>query len=177
MPIHPHVLVTYATRMESTSDVAEVIGMSLREQGISSDVMPVDDVDSLEGYTAVIVGSAIRVESWLPEAIHFLELKCAELKNLPVAYFTVCMTMRDDTPQNRATVLNYMKPVFENCAEIEPFEIGLFGGMFDTQEFPRAVRWIISKLKFPTGDYRNWEAIHHWVQALLPHLQIQESPT
>lgn len=175
MPQHPHILVTYATRMESTSDVAEAIGMSLREQGYSADVMPVDEVDSLADYTAVILGSAIRVGAWLPEAIRFLETFREALSTVPVAYFTVCMTMREDTPQNRATVLNYMKPVLDDFPKVDPFEIGLFGGMFNTQEFPRAVRWILSKLNFPSGDFRNWESIQHWVHSLMPHLSEEST--
>ncbi len=175
MPHHPHILVTYATRMESTSDVAEAIGMSLREQGFSADVMPVGEVDSLADYTAVILGSAIRVEAWLPESIRFIETFRAELSTLPVAYFTVCMTMREDTPQNRATVINYMKPIFQNFPEVDPFEIGLFGGMFNTQEFPRAIRWILNKLNFPSGDFRNWESIQHWVHTLMPNLSSEST--
>lgn len=167
---HPPVLITYATRMESTSDVAEVIGMILHEQDVSADVMPVDEVETIDKYEAVILGSAIRGMSWLPEAVNFIAANVDTLSRMPVAYFTVCMTMREDTADNRKTVMGYMQPVLKNYPQVDPISIGLFGGMLNKQDFPRVVRWLINNLNLPSGDYRDWEAIHHWTKELLPYL-------
>ena len=72
MHTHPPVLVAYATRMESTSDVAEVIGMILHEQDVSADVLSIDEVEDISKYESVIIGSAIRGMAWLPEAVKFV---------------------------------------------------------------------------------------------------------
>jgi menaquinone-dependent protoporphyrinogen oxidase len=67
------ILVTYATRAGSTVEVAAAIGETLRGSGFSVDVKPVKEKPSVEGYQAVVVGSAIRLGSWLPEAVNFVK--------------------------------------------------------------------------------------------------------
>ena len=168
--MHPKVLVTYATRMESTSEVAEVIGMILREQDVLADVLAVDEVTDFSAYKAAIIGSAVRNSAWLPEAVEFIKTHYERLQSIPVVYFTVCMTMRDDTDQSRRTVESYVQPVLKTFPEIKPLDMGFFGGMFDGREFPRLMRWIIQSLNFPTGDFRDWEAVHHWTKDVYPRL-------
>lgn len=168
--MHTKILVAYATRMESTSEVAEVIGMILHEQDVNADVLSIDEVEEVASYDAVIIGSAIRGEAWLPEAVKFIEQHRHALSKVPVAYFTVCMTMREDTPENRRKAEAYHKPVLTAVPEVQPIDVGLFGGMLETTEFPRLMRWVISTLNLPSGDYRNWDAIRRWTEAVYPRL-------
>jgi menaquinone-dependent protoporphyrinogen oxidase len=63
----PTTLIAYATRAGSTAEVAVFIGERLSERGLAVDVGPVQHLSSLEGYDAVIVGSAIRVGKWQGE--------------------------------------------------------------------------------------------------------------
>jgi len=52
------VLVAYATRFGSTRDVAEAVASSLRAARLEADVAPVKEVRGLEGYGAVVLGTA-----------------------------------------------------------------------------------------------------------------------
>ena len=54
------ILVTYASRAGSTAEVAEAIGKTLTEGGAQVDVIPMQDVNDLSPYRAVVAGSAIR---------------------------------------------------------------------------------------------------------------------
>ena len=55
-------LITYATRTESTREAAECIGKELAEFGAEVDVRPVVDIEDIDSYDAVIVGSKVENE-------------------------------------------------------------------------------------------------------------------
>ena len=66
------ILITYSTRTGSTKGVSEFIGKTLTDLGESVDVLPMNDIDNLSDYSAVIAGSAIQSGKWLPEASEFI---------------------------------------------------------------------------------------------------------
>ena len=73
------VLVTYASVADSTAGVAEAIGKSLAEGGAQVDVLPMKNVKDLTPYRAVVAGSAIHGQKWLPEAMQFMRDHQSEL--------------------------------------------------------------------------------------------------
>ncbi|MDD5371753.1 MAG: flavodoxin domain-containing protein, partial [Anaerolineaceae bacterium] len=87
------ILVTYASRAGSTAGVAEAIGKSLAEGGALVDVLPMKNVTDLRSYRAVVAGSAIRGQKWLPEAMQFMRDHQSELARKPFASFMVCITL------------------------------------------------------------------------------------
>src|SRR5690349_16479148 len=87
------ILITYASRAGSTAGVAEAIGKTFAEQGIEVDVCPMQEVQDLSPYRAVVVGSAIRGCKWLPEAMQFVQSHQTELAQKPFAVFQVCITL------------------------------------------------------------------------------------
>jgi len=87
------VLIAYASKAGSTGEVAGVIGEELSAKGMSVDVLQLKQVKDLRSYQAIVVGSAIRMGSWLPEATKFLETHKTELNRIPIAFFTICMTL------------------------------------------------------------------------------------
>jgi len=92
------ILVAYATRYGSTAEVAEAIGDELRKTGVEVDVQPIDDIQGLSRYQAVIIGSPIYMGKWLPEAQVFVERHQQYLRGIPVAYFAVGLTVAGETP-------------------------------------------------------------------------------
>jgi menaquinone-dependent protoporphyrinogen oxidase len=125
------VLISYASRCSSTGGVARAIGQVLCEMGASADIRLVGNVNDLSAYDAVIVGSAIRRGQWLPEAVGFVRDNQGILCRLPIAYFVVCLTMKDNTAENRRTVMAYLDRVRKEAPKIQPVAVGLFPGALD----------------------------------------------
>jgi menaquinone-dependent protoporphyrinogen oxidase len=55
------ILVAYATRTGSTAEVAEAIAKRFCDAGFSAEMRHVTDLDGLDGYSAAVFGSAIRL--------------------------------------------------------------------------------------------------------------------
>jgi menaquinone-dependent protoporphyrinogen oxidase len=73
--------------------------------------MHIDGVGSLTDYNAVVIGSAIRMGNVTPEVKNFVEKRRVELEGIPTAYFITCLTLKDDTPENREAVKKYLEPL------------------------------------------------------------------
>jgi menaquinone-dependent protoporphyrinogen oxidase len=167
------ILVTYATRTGSTAGVAEAIGKNLAESGEQVVVLPMNEVKDLAPYRAVVVGSAIQQNRWLPEALQFIQTHQAELAHKPCAVFLVCMTLAMSSGEKyRPHVSTWLEPV---RALVNPVSEGLFAGALDISKVPS----FGDRLKFrlsvifgvwSEGDHRDWNAIRSWAEGIRPLL-------
>lgn len=164
------ILIAHATKAGSTREVAEAIAEELRSRGAEVDVSPANDVKKVSAYTAVIVGSAIRMGKLLSDATKFVKKHEKTLNELPVAYFVVCMTMKDDTEENRTTVEAYLDPV---CELVEPVDMGLFAGAINYSKLSFPARTMSKAMKVSEGDFRDWDAIRDWTRQVHQKLPPQ----
>jgi menaquinone-dependent protoporphyrinogen oxidase len=163
------ILVTFATRAGSTYEIAARVAEVLRGAGAIVEVKPVAAVHEVKDYDAVVVGSAIRMGHWLPEAVRFVETNRESLSRIPTAYFLVSGLLRNDTPEMWRQVLAFLDPV---RALHEPVSIGLFAGRLDYSTIDGPDRSIAEAVSSAEGDWRNWEAIGEWahnLQSVLAH--------
>lgn len=162
------VLVAYASRTGSTAGVAEAIGETLTEGGAIVDVREVGAVTDLSRYDAVVVGSAIQSQKWLPEAMRFLQSNRTALARKPFATFTVCITMSMAGGKHRDAVSQWLTPA---RALVSPVSEGLFAGTLDFSKMPLLSRGQLMRLPvllgiWRRGDHRDWEAIRAWATDL-----------
>ena len=158
------ILVAYASKCGSTGQVAKTIGQTLANTGATVDIRPVKDVSDLSAYRAVVLGSAIRRGQWLPEASAFVETHQQALSRVSTAYFTVCMTLSQNTEENRHKVATYLEPVHQI---LKPVEEGFFAGKMDYGQLGFVERLMTERvMQVPQGDFRNWTAIQTWAQTL-----------
>ena len=166
------ILVTFASRSGSTVGIAEAIGETLRKQGIAVDVRTMSEVEEVSTYQAVVLGSAIRQEKWLPEAMQFIQKHQVDLKQKPVATFLVCMALatKDTTRYESGlqSAKSWMRPVREI---VNPVNEGYFAGALNLSKIKELhFRIVLSALVmlglFPQGDHRDWDAINQWADGL-----------
>jgi menaquinone-dependent protoporphyrinogen oxidase len=163
------ILVTYASRLGSTAGVAEAIGQTLRDHGAEVDVLRMQDVADLKMYSAVVAGSAIRGKQWLPEAMQFMRMHQAALRQKPFAAFLVCMTLAMKNGEKyRPHVAAFLDPV---RALVKPVSTGLFAGVLDIgkiESFSNRLKFRLSVMfgVWKEGDHRDWNAIRAWATSL-----------
>jgi menaquinone-dependent protoporphyrinogen oxidase len=158
------ILVAYASRAGSTVEVAQFVANELVQRGYSVDVRPVKQVASLNGYSGVVVGSTIRMGSWLPEAFKFVETNQAVLGELRTAFFAVHLMNQGDDETSRKARLAYLDPVRKL---VVPQSEAFFSGVGDMSKVSFLDGLISRMVKSPEGDFRNWDAIRDWSQAIL----------
>ena len=156
------VLLAYASRAGSTAEVAGRMGNILKGLGFDVDVKSVKEVTDITGYNSIVIGSAVRMFKLLPETVKFANRFRDELKNKPVAYFIVCLTMYENSEESRAKAQEYLKPLLKTK---QPISIGLFGGKMDYSKLSFIWR-ILFKGRIPEGDFRNWDLIEEWAKNL-----------
>jgi menaquinone-dependent protoporphyrinogen oxidase len=166
-----NVLVAYATRAGSTGETAGVIGNILSESGYSVDVKPVDDIQDLSGYQAVVLGGAIRASAWLPEAVEFVKTHQQALSKVPVAYFTCSITViNPDTESVAQETKAFLDPVLQEVPLVKPVAVEHLAGVLDFDKLPIAYRliWPLTPGgKVKQGDYRDWDVIKSWASSLV----------
>lgn len=167
------ILVTYATRAGSTVGVAEKIGEALRENGATVDVRAIREVRDVTGYDAIVVGSAIRIGSWLPEAVEFVKRNQTQLRQKPTAFFTCHQLNTGDDATSRQAREAYTAPVRQIMT---PKTEVFFSGAMDYAKLnfmDRTLAKAVEKATHtPVGDFRDWEAIRAWAVSLVPTLGI-----
>lgn len=87
-PDMTRVLVAYASKRGSTGEIADAIVDVLRDSGLDADAKPVEDVESIASYDAVVLGSAVYMKRWRGDAKHFLRKHGEELSQLPFWVFS-----------------------------------------------------------------------------------------
>jgi menaquinone-dependent protoporphyrinogen IX oxidase len=103
-----------------------------------------------------------------PDATRFVKRFKKELPGLPVALFVACLDMSEDNQQNRIKVEGYLEPFYMAAPGIKPVSTGLFAGVLDATKLKGWWRLVMSQTL--QGDFRKWEKINAWAEALKPLL-------
>jgi menaquinone-dependent protoporphyrinogen oxidase len=164
------ILVAYSSAAGSTAEVAEAVARAISGGNGGVDVLRTKDVKDLSPYRAVVVGTGIRAGRVYRDALTFLGRHHDALSQVHVAYFIVCMTMKDDTQESRSQVETYVDQMRARAPRVEPLGVGLFAGKMDFETLPFPLRWILKAMRQEQGDYRDWDAIKAWAAGVRPAL-------
>jgi menaquinone-dependent protoporphyrinogen oxidase len=161
------ILVAYATRAGSTREVAKAVGEALSLRGFTVDLRPVKERPLLNEYQAIVLGSAIRMSSQLPEMVAYIKTNQPALRALPVALFSLYMLNRTDDEAGSTERLAYTAPIREM---ISPASEAFFAGKVDYAALTFIDRIIARAVAKQTGlvpgDFRDWDKIRSWAQTI-----------
>jgi menaquinone-dependent protoporphyrinogen oxidase len=172
------ILVAYATRYGSTQEVAAVVAAILREGGREVDLQPMLEVQTLDGYGAVVLGAAVYIGKWHKEAHQFLLRHQKALRQRPVAVFALGPLHRDEREMQGARAK--LDTELAQYPWLTPIALEMFIGRYDPARlrFPDS---LIAKLPgtplhgLPASDFRDWAAIRAWAKNLAVQLQPEVS--
>jgi len=159
------ILIAYGTASGSTAEVAQAIAEEMQKSGVQVDVQPVESVNKIEGYDGVVVGTAVRVFKILPKTRRFLRRHQKALRKVPVAYFLLCLTMGDKTPESIRQAKEYAKPMIKTK---EPVNLGLFGGCIKHDTLTGIMAQPMKQVA--EQDHRDWDEIRAWGRETLSKL-------
>lgn len=159
------ILVAYATKHGATAEIAEKIGQVLQGAGLAVDVKSVDQVNELDAYRAVVLGSAVYAGMWRKEAVDFLEAHEKELAERAVWLFSSGPTGEGD-PVELMKGWKFPEAQQPIADRIQPQDIAFFHGEIDPKDLNLAEKLIVKGVKAPTGDFRDWETITAWAAAI-----------
>lgn len=159
------VLIAYATRGGSTGEVAQAIGVAFREAGVEADVLPVAQVTSLTGRSALILGAPLYVGSFPKEYHQFLRRHREELRALPAWCFVLGPTRNEPKDFEGARKQAMRQLARYPCLPM--VDLHIFGGKWDVKSLPFPFS-LVRRLpgnpleKIPASDIRDWVEIREW---------------
>ncbi|HET9416861.1 MAG TPA: flavodoxin domain-containing protein [Candidatus Limnocylindria bacterium] len=163
-----NVLVTVASRHGGTGEIGEVIAGVLRDAGLEATTAAPEDVRSVDGHDAVILGSAVYAGRWIDHARAFAQRHHAELRARPVWLFSsgpigTPLAPMEESPDG---------PRLER--ELGARMHRTFPGRINPDTLGWVERTITRMVKAPNGDFRDWEAIRAWADQIASDLRPVE---
>jgi menaquinone-dependent protoporphyrinogen oxidase len=160
-----HVLVTYGSKYGATAEIAEMIGKTLRDTGLSVDVAATRAVRNLHVYRVVILGSAVYIGQWRKDAALFLRTHEEILAGQWVWLFSTGPTGEGD-PVDLTKGWYFPESLKPIADRIKPKDIAVFHGTLVMKKMNFFEKWIIKKVKAPMGDFRDWNVITAWARSI-----------
>ena len=130
----------------------------------------VDEVDGVERYDAVVLGSAVYVGHWLSNARHFVKTHAAELAARPTWLFSSGPIGDPARPDGDDTV-----EIADIVEATGAREHRVFPGRLDRSQLNRCEWAIVFALRAKEGDYRNEGAVPAWARMIAAELERQPS--
>ena len=169
-PTTPHVLVAYASKHESTAEIAERIATAMRSAGCDAEARPAGEVDDLSGYAAVVLGSAVYAKRWQRDARAFARRHAAALRGLPVWLFSSGPFGAVEEHPTAPT-----PPVAERLvARLGAREHVMFGGRVPTDPGNFVERAMLRNTPPERRDARDWPAIEEWAHGVASQVAARE---
>jgi len=167
------ILIAYATKHQSTAEIASKIAEEVGTKKLDIDLMPVGTVINPQKYDAFIIGSAVYMGQWMNSAADFLITYEKLLTERPTWLFSSGPTGEGD-PTKLLKGFTFPAVLTDLAQRISPEDIVLFHGKLTTDDIGWGERIIIKTVRAPIGDYRNWDTIAEWGKSIQSSLLKKE---
>lgn len=160
-------LVTAASRHGSTAEIATELGKSLRGAlpGVAVDVVPLTRIGNVDGYDAVVLGSAVYFGRWLEEARWQVGSQLETLRSRPVWLFSSGPVGDPSVPTTESA------DAVELAAAIGAREHVVFPGALHRELLGTRERLVVGLVHTADGDFRDWPAVRAWADRIAADLR------
>ncbi len=161
------VLVTAASRHGATHEIADAIAAGLERRGVDAGVQHAEQLSSLDGYDAYVIGSAVYVGRWLDTARELVESNASALAERPVWLFSSGPLGPPDALKPEGDPVDAAALVEAVAAE----DHRIFAGKLDRKLLSFGEKAVVLAVPAPEGDFRDWEAIDGFAGEIAGHLE------
>jgi len=151
------VLVAYGSKHGATAEIAEAIADELRAAGHDADCIPADRVRAIDRYEAVVVGSAVYMKRWRPEARRLLRRHGKVLGERPLWIFS-------SGPCGEKPDPSWSEPrsVVARAEQLGARDHVVFGGRLPLEPGNFVERAMVDSCPPESRDLRDWDEIRGW---------------
>jgi menaquinone-dependent protoporphyrinogen oxidase len=163
------ILIAFASRHGHTGAIARRIASTLRAAGHRVSVF--DDLAAADpcprAFDLVIAGASIHSGAYEHEMVAWARRHAITLNRVPSAFFSVCLTVADDTDESRAAAHDYLDE-FEELTGWTPRIRTTFAGALQYRRYDVLTRLMMRVLMKRAGhptdtrrdyDYTDWDAV------------------
>jgi menaquinone-dependent protoporphyrinogen oxidase len=161
------VLVTAASRHGATHEIADAIAAGLERRGVDAGVQRAEELMSLDGYDAFVIGSAVYVGRWLDTARELVESNASALAERPVWLFSSGPLGPPDALKPEGDPVD----VAAIAEAVSAQDHRVFAGRLDRKLLSFGEKAVVLAVRAPEGDFRDWEAIDGFAGEIAGHLQ------
>jgi menaquinone-dependent protoporphyrinogen oxidase len=166
----PRVLVTVASRHGATREMATFLARSLEESAagrrceLTAVALPVERRPDPAGYDAVVLGSGVYAGRWLEAARHLAADQASALRRRPVWLLSSGPIGEPPFP-----------PDEPHDAEPIARLVGarghrVFPGRLDKALLGIGERAMVTAMRAPVGDFRDWDGLRSWAEEIAAEL-------
>jgi menaquinone-dependent protoporphyrinogen IX oxidase len=192
-----NILIVYTTNAGSTAEVAEMIAEEIGQPGDQVDVRRIEEVNSIAGYDAVIVGAPM-ILGWHGKARKFVRQHRQELCKIKTAYFCMAMMLTGSSSptlspapicidpglakppktsdhlsikERYSLAANYLRPILRTAPEVHPVSVAFFGGKLEMFRLKLLqMLFVMLIIRAQPGDLRDESFIRRWAEDTRPLL-------
>ena len=164
------VLVTAASKHGSTADIAVALATALsdsaagRAAGLVAVSVPVEQGPDPTPYDAIVLGSAVYVGRWLEPAREYASEHVAHLRHRPVWLFSSGPVGEPSVPpvepHDAAPLLQLTGALGHR----------VFPGRLEKSRLSFGERAMVTAMRAPVGDFRDWDAVRSWADEIAAEL-------
>lgn len=160
------VLVAVASRHGATRDIARAIGDRLETGPAALEVvvLPVEQRPDPAPYDAVVLGSAVYAGRWLEPARTYATSHAAALRTKPVWLFSSGPIGSPPFPPDEPHDAGPLREVTGARAH------RVFPGRLDKTLLGFGERAMVTAMRAPLGDFRDWAAVRDWADEISAQL-------
>src|SRR5207253_1763967 len=133
----------------------------------------VDELGDLTPYDAVVLGSPVYNQRWLPAAEKLVSASLDSLAGRPVWLFSVG-SFGDDRRVIGPLMKREPKGIDRIAEAVHPRGYRVFAGVIERHQWPFLSRLFYRSLGGRFGDHRNWAEVEAWADQIADEMEIKD---